>query len=411
MVAQNVEEAAWQKLQMPGSAEEGNDNAEAGSWYGGFAAGIFAAFSAAFLAIRFRIGRQSSAAPQLDAVELRQNQFSMALSDPSPLLPGLAGEEPVYNASPELRRTLPGALVANFSPPNRVSTRGVKMQGAASSMEAEPSSIEKDLKLTADVFKQLDVDGSGSISVGELKAIFGNKATADINILMKRADLDGNGELDYAEYERLMNMQKFGDAQGGNLYVRNAINLGLLKPDSILADGEAAILVGNKGFDPFNCATNLDVLKNYREAELKHGRLAMLAAVGWPISELAQPYLSKLFGAPDLLVNGDQAPSLLNGGLDKINPIFFMAVVVFTATVEATALRMDKTGDYTPGDLGFDPLNIYTDKSESVKRDLELKELNNGRLAMIAITTYAFQEFISKGSVVMENPALFKSFL
>ena len=45
---------------------------------------------------------------------------------------------------------------------------------------------------------------------------------------MVRADLDGNGELDYAEYERVMNMQKFGDAQGGNLYVRNAINLGLL---------------------------------------------------------------------------------------------------------------------------------------------------------------------------------------
>merc|ERR1719409_154640 len=288
--------------------------------------------------------------------------------------------------------------------PRAVSQRSLTMQVA-------PSSIEKEVKLDAEIFRQLDVDGSGTIEVDELKAIFGKNAAKDIDVLMQRADLDGNGVLDYAEFERLMNMQKFGDAQGGNLYVRNAINLGLLKPDSILADGEAAVLVGNKGFDPLNCATNLDVLKNYREAELKHGRLAMLAAVGWPISELAQPYLSKVFGAPDLLVNGDQAPSLLNGGLDKINPLFFMAVVVFTATVEATALRMDKTGDYTPGDLGFDPLNIYTGKSEAVKRDLELLELNNGRLAMIAITSYAFQEFISKGSVVMESPALFKSFL
>jgi len=290
------------------------------------------------------------------------------------------------------------------SAPRAVTTRSIKMQ-------AGPSSIEKDVKLTADIFKQLDVDGGGSISVEELKAIFGNNAAADISTLMKRADLDGNGELDYAEYERLMSMQKFGDAQGGNLYVRNAINFGLLRSESILADGEASILVGNKGFDPFNCATNLATLKNYREAELKHGRLAMLAAAGWPVSELAQPYLSKLLGAPDLLVNGDQAPSILNGGLDKINPLFFMAVIVFSATVEATALKMDKTGDYTPGDLGFDPLSLYTGKPEAVKRDLEGKELNNGRLAMLAITYYAYEEFLNKGSVVMLSPALFKSIL
>jgi len=290
------------------------------------------------------------------------------------------------------------------SAPRAVTTRSIKMQ-------AGPSSIEKDVKLTADVFKQLDVDGGGSISVAELKAIFGNNAAADISTLMKRADLDGNGELDYAEYERLMSMQKFGDAQGGNLYVRNAINFGLLRSESILADGEASILVGNKGFDPFNCATNLAILKNYREAELKHGRLAMLAAAGWPVSELAQPYLSKLLGAPDLLVNGDQAPSILNGGLDRINPLFFMAVIVFSATVEATALKMDKTGDYTPGDLGFDPLRLYTGKPEAVKRDLEGKELNNGRLAMLAITYYAYEEFLNKGSVVMLSPALFKSIL
>merc|ERR1711990_1421815 len=118
--------------------------------------------------------------------------------------------------------------------------------------------IEQDVKLSPALFQQLDVDGSGTIEVDELKAIFGNKAAKDIDTLMQRADLDGNGSLDYAEYERVMNMQKFGDKNGGNLYVSNAINLGLLKPDSIL--------VGNKGFDPLNCATNLQTLKQYREA-------------------------------------------------------------------------------------------------------------------------------------------------
>ena len=35
----------------------------------------------------------------------------------------------------------------------------------------------------------------------------------------------------------------------------------------------------------------------------------------------------------DLLAAGDEAPSLLNGGLDKINPLFFMGIIIFSATV------------------------------------------------------------------------------
>ena len=239
--------------------------------------------------------------------------------------------------------TLGLSRAAASRPARAVSARGMKMQVA-------PSQLEKDIPLTPAIFKQLDVDGSGKVDVEELKAIFGSSSSKDIEQLMARADLDGNKELDYAEFERVMNMQKFGDAQGGNLYVRNAINLGLLKPDSILADGQASILVGNKGFDPFNCATSLEALKGYREAELKHGRLAMLAAAGWPVSELVQPWLSKALGAPDLLAAGDEAPSILNGGLDKINPLFFMAIIIFSATVEATALNKARGADYIPGD-------------------------------------------------------------
>merc|ERR1740138_1119408 len=277
-----------------------------------------------------------------------------------------------------------GARPLGLARAGATSARPVRARGAT--MQAGPSQLEKDIKLTPKIFQQLDVDGSGSVDVDELKAIFGANAGKDIDVLMSRADLDGNKELDYAEYERVMNMQKFGDAQGGNLYVRNAINLGLLKPDSILADGEASILVGNKGFDPFNCATSLETLKGYREAELKHGRLAMLAA-------------------------GDEAPSLLNGGLDKINPLFFMGILIFSATVEATALNVARGPDYVPGDLGFDPLRLYTGKAPNVQRDLELKELNNGRLAMLAITYYAAEEFLTKASVVTDTPFLFKSVL
>jgi len=49
-----------------------------------------------------------------------------------------------------------------------------------------------------------------------------------------------------------------------------------------LLDGS---LPGDVGFDPFGFGGADKVsLLNMREAELKHGRLAMLAAVGWPLA-------------------------------------------------------------------------------------------------------------------------------
>ncbi|CAN0234403.1 unnamed protein product, partial [Ectocarpus fasciculatus] len=44
-------------------------------------------------------------------------------------------------------------------------------------------------------------------------------------------------------------------------------------------------MVGDIGFDPFGFATIFPA-KFMREAELKHGRVAMLAVVGWLVSEV-----------------------------------------------------------------------------------------------------------------------------
>lgn len=259
--------------------------------------------------------------------------------------------------------------------------------------------------LDTGTFNDIDVDKSGTIDVAELNNYYGK------NNYMEVADINNDKKIDYPEFERLVNINKFGKENGGNLFVRNAINWGLLKKDSILADGEASILVGNKGFDPLNCATDIGTLKKYREAEIKHGRLAMLASVGWPFSEIYHPYLSKLANKMDLLSFNGKAPSVLNGGLDKINPVFFMAIIVFTATVESIALNKEYTNNTIPGDLGFDPLKLYVNKDPKTKRDLELKELNNGRLAMLVITYYAISEFVNNIPVIKETPFLFKSFL
>ena len=49
---------------------------------------------------------------------------------------------------------------------------------------------------------------------------------------------------------------------------------------------------------------------------------------------------------------------------------------------------------YLPGDLGFDPLGLKP-KGEADLLAMQNKELNNGRLAMIAIAGICAQEVIS----------------
>ena len=84
-----------------------------------------------------------------------------------------------------------------------------------------------------------------------------------------------------------------------------------------------------------------------------------------------------------------------------------MSIIVFAASIESIVLNKDYNNyfDYRiPGDFGFDPLNFYTNKSEFTKKNLELKELNNGRLAMLAITYFAFSEFITNNPIVTNSP-------
>lgn len=256
-----------------------------------------------------------------------------------------------------------------------------------------------------DSFNDIDIDKSGKLDKTEMELYYGKINYMDI------ADLNKDEELDYLEFERLKNIKKFGNKNGGNLFVRNAINFGLLTKNSILSDGEASIILGNKGFDPLNCSTNINTLKKYREAETKHGRLAMLASVGWPLTEIYHPYLSKMYNMPNLLSDNGKVPSILNGGLDKINPAFFMAVIIFASALEFPYINKKYDKDSITGDLGFDPLKLYKDRDVVSKVKLELKELNNGRIAMLAITYFAFNEFITNTPITKNAEIFFNSFL
>merc|ERR1719473_428453 len=152
-------------------------------------------------------------------------------------------------------------------------------------------------------------------------------------------------------------------------------------------------LAGDMNFDPLQISDSPSALAWYREAEIKHARLAMLAAFGWPVSEITN------FGK--LLTSDGRAPSLLNGGLGEINGAYWAAVVGLAIFAESKGLdkQYGKQNDYLPGMLGFDPLGADSPSMRNA-------EIFNGRVAMVAITFYALEEAITKAPIFPIN--LFK---
>ena len=159
-------------------------------------------------------------------------------------------------------------------------------------------------------------------------------------------------------------------------------------------------------FDPLGFCTSGDEkvseakIRFYREVELKHARVAMLAAVGFPLAEQFHP----LFAT-------DDAPSFMafqQTPLQTFWPVVVGVIAiaevfsVFTFQNPASYVNGEPAEpwtmrlDHQAGDLGFDPMGLKpTDPKEFA--EMQTKELNNGRLAMIAIAGMVGQE-LSTGS-------------
>ena len=179
----------------------------------------------------------------------------------------------------------------------------------------------------------------------------------------------------------------------------------IFSPPSVL-DGE---LAGDYKFDPFNFSQNKEDLTLYREAEIRHARLAMLAAIGWPLAELFNSQIATQLGLPTLIRPNDLAPAVLNGNISDIDPHFFLAALTLGAMVEAHTLQRKEKGTAESrfiGDIGFDPLNAYP-SDPTLQRQIQEAELNNGRIAMLAVTGYAIAEAINHVGVIDSTPQFF----
>jgi len=152
---------------------------------------------------------------------------------------------------------------------------------------------------------------------------------------------------------------------------------------------------GNRGFDPFNFSPDEDALQWNRVAELKHARLAMLAVTGWIGSELFNGPIAKTVGSPILLDIRDRVPNVLNGGLDQTPLAFWAAtlgVMFALETVSSFFLKEETTLGRVPGDWGLVKGENSFFQQES--------ELFHGRLAMMAITAFAFTEWWTQTAIV-----------
>ena len=141
---------------------------------------------------------------------------------------------------------------------------------------------------------------------------------------------------------------------------------------------------------------------------LNNSRLAMLAVVGWPIAELADKTIASVLNLPDALTRTGESPSLLNGGLDKINPFYWTLALSLGALVEydTNQVKEKKGKDYILGDAGYDFLGLMPSGTDA-RRKRQEQELKHGRISMLAIVGFAVQEALYNVPVVNETPIFF----
>jgi hypothetical protein len=167
---------------------------------------------------------------------------------------------------------------------------------------------------------------------------------------------------------------------------------------------------GDYGFDPMGLTEEYDMYY-MQECELRHARLAMLAVVGWPLSELL---------APGFMLQDGRAPSVLNG----VNPVSAIAILAALGAFSAFELFTwnrrtagTKLGDAhledmkniwtdgVAGDYNFDPAGFYSLLGDDAhgRKGMREVEVTHGRYAMLGISYFAFYEALTCNPIVEDN--------
>ena len=134
---------------------------------------------------------------------------------------------------------------------------------------------------------------------------------------------------------------------------------------------------GEYNFDPMGFAEKSpEMVPWYREAELKHGRIAMLATVGYSAVSAGLHLPGPMYSG---ISPADAHNALIsNGPMQQL----LLWIGVFETLIGIPALTATMNGERAPGDYQFGMIFAPTDPAKFKAK--QLADLKNGRLAMLA---------------------------
>merc|ERR1711976_82419 len=151
----------------------------------------------------------------------------------------------------------------------------------------------------------------------------------------------------------------------------------------------------------------------FREAELKHGRVSMLASLGFLVGENFHPLFGGDIDVPSYIAfQATPLQVFWPAVLVALTVLEYPAIGTFKAPVNEDGTYIDRdsfaiSADRVPGDIGFDPLGLKPSDPEEFL-EMQNKELNNGRLAMISIAGFVAQELVSKEKILDFDSNMFR---
>jgi len=272
-----------------------------------------------------------------------------------------------------------------------------------------------------------------SMRAAPVKAVWNRMSSADKDLVVQTSKaVVAKAESPYVGYEKPLAADgavysSYDIAQPKNKEANNPAGVfggfkeavvNVPRPDNLLGPGDAEKILNGAGvsgplgfFDPSGLSTDITEgrLLFFREAELKHGRLCMLAFLGIVVGENYHP----LFGGEIDIPAGKHFTAI------STDSFWFLAYIqnIFAIGFEERRTSLPhldgtflnglrggpgesdeafigkKSGNRLPGDIGFDPLGLKPKKEKELV-ELQTKELNNGRLAMVAVAGILAQEAI-----------------
>ena len=220
---------------------------------------------------------------------------------------------------------------------------------------------------------------------------FHQKVLGDLGVAMFAATAEKDWDVDAKQKQKERLATMYGPTRNLFLGPLNETAPAHLK-------GEFA---GDYGFDVLGLAEQPKRLERFRQAEIINGRWAMLGVVGCLAPELLQKFAGVNFAEPVWFKSGAQVfgpdgidylgnPSLIHA---QSITLILVSELLLMGAVEAFRAGGGPLGP-VPADpvyVGgvFDPLGLAKDADDFA--ELKVKEVKNGRLAMLAIFGFLMQ--------------------